>query len=225
MSGMATTLTTIVKNKIALAALGTVLIGGGGTAVALAATTGHLGSIQTPGFAHSNDSGTQSDKSGDQGKSDSNNGDHPHTVSIEGVLASIKSCPTNSTRITVTKASESAEHDAKDTDKDDTNPGATHRPGTETLTITVNSKTRIVGNKADALADLCHAVGHRVQVQADKAANGALTAWKVTLQGADNAADGQGGNQSHSDGKAGSAAKPHASESIGGKVASARMRS
>lgn len=219
MSGLATTISTIVKSKAAAAALGVVLVGGSGTAAAVAAThNGDIGPVHTPLFAH----GT------DQNASDSDkNGDHAHTISIEGVLDSVKSCPSSVTTIVVTKASESAEHDVKDTNTNNDSHGdaasATHaattpgaeatevekaetpsaKPaGTETLTVTVNSKTKVNGEKdADGLGSLCGKTGHKVQVQAEKNANGALVAWKVTLQGADsdtgkgnNATPGANGN-------------------------------
>jgi uncharacterized protein DUF5666 len=202
MSGLAT-ITTIVKSKAALAVLGAILVGGTGTAAAVAATTGHLGPIQTPGFAHSTP-GT------DQG-----NGDHAHTISIEGILNSLKACPSSVTQLVVTKASESTEHDVQANDSTGDAAQATHAPevngtktpektetpesgkpattGTETLTVLVDSKTKVNGEHATTLADLCGNTGHRVQVQAEKGTDGTLTAWKVTLQGADGSGNNAGG--------------------------------
>jgi hypothetical protein len=50
-------------------------------------------------------------------------------------------------------------------------------------TITVNTTTTVNGEHASALADLANAIGHKVQVQADKQGN-SWVASKVTLEGA-----------------------------------------
>ncbi|HEX9068851.1 MAG TPA: DUF5666 domain-containing protein [Ktedonobacterales bacterium] len=190
----------LAQSKVALAALGVVLVGGSGTVVAVAATTGHLGPIQTPMFHQ----GTPGADKGDNGQGDES-GDHPNTVSIEGKLTSLKTCPANVTQLVVTRASESDEHDVKDTGESGTptaqgTPRATHAPeateapepthapaaatpaGSATLTVNVDSKTKVNGEQAKTLADLCGGIGHGVEVEATKGSDGSLTAWKVTLQ-------------------------------------------
>jgi hypothetical protein len=75
----------VVKSKAALAVLGVVLVGGGGTAVAMAATGGHvpvLSALVGSSSAHS------AAKSADTGSDASS---HAHTVSLEGVLESYAS--------------------------------------------------------------------------------------------------------------------------------------
>jgi hypothetical protein len=188
----------LAQSKVALAALGVVLVGGSGTVVAVAATTGHLGPIQTPMFHQ----GTPGADKGDNDQGDES-GDHPNTISIEGKLTSLKTCPANVTQLVVTKASESDEHDVKETDESGTptaqgTPRATHAPeateapepthaatpaGNATLTVNVDSKTKVNGEQAKTLADLCGGIGHGVEVEATKGTDGSLTAWKVTLQG------------------------------------------
>jgi hypothetical protein len=67
----------VVKSKVALAVLGVVLVGGGGTAVAVAATGG-----QVPVLSALAGHSTNAPDSG------SNAASHAHTVSLEGVLQS-----------------------------------------------------------------------------------------------------------------------------------------
>lgn len=70
---MLTKLTTLARGKVALAVLGVVLVGGGGTAVAFAATHS-----ARPGQNSSSASNDNNGKSADT--------NHGHTVSLEGVL-------------------------------------------------------------------------------------------------------------------------------------------
>ncbi len=199
----------VVQSKAALAVLGVVLVGGGGTAAAYVAS-GH----QIPLM------GTQAQATEKPDATHDASNDHTHTVSIEGVLKSA-----NGSTITVASATEATE--ATDAPKATAHPDATEKPegtaqpdatekpdATETAkssdapeatktpttyTITVNSNTRINGDgdRAIKLADLASYAGHRVQVQAEKQSDGSYVAWKVTVQGADS--DGShGGNGSTS---------------------------
>jgi hypothetical protein len=212
-------LAVLAQSKVALAVLGVVLVGGGGTAAAVAATTGHLGPIE---LAHSTPT---------KGDEDGQNGIHAHTVSIEGVLATVGTCPTgtqaanpaNVTKLTVKNADESAEHDATDSDtkspeateapkathtaeaeateKPESTPGTQHT-GTGTFTVVLNADTKVNGEHASNRGDLCQGIGHGVEIQATKASDGSLTAWKVTLQGKDgsdkSSSGGTGGEQGQS---------------------------
>lgn len=54
---------------------------------------------------------------------------------------------------------------------------------TSATTISVDGNTRVNGEHANSLTDLTKAVGHDVQVQADKQSDGTLLAWKITVQG------------------------------------------
>jgi hypothetical protein len=68
----------VVKSKLALAVLGALVVGGGGTAVAVAATGGHVPVLSTlVGSSHS------ANKTPDTGSDASS---HAHTISVEGVL-------------------------------------------------------------------------------------------------------------------------------------------
>lgn len=134
----------LVKSKVALAALGVAVVGTGGTA-ALAAT-GHLPSLPAQSNA------TQS-AHGDNG-----DGNHGHTVSIEGTLKAY-----NAGAKTISVQAE----DAK-----------------SATTIGVNNDTRVNGAQATKLSDLTANIGHKVQVQATKQSNGSLVAWKITVTSA-----------------------------------------
>jgi hypothetical protein len=68
----------VVKSKVALAVLGVVLVGGGGTAVAVAATGGHVPVLSAL-------AGHSTTKTADSG---SDAASHAHTISLEGVLKS-----------------------------------------------------------------------------------------------------------------------------------------
>lgn len=98
-------------------------------------------------------------------------GDHAHTVSVNGKLTAYSA---SAKTITV-------------------QPNDASSP----TTISVDGNTRVNGQQANSLADLTKAVGHDVQVQADKQSDGRLLAWKITVQGDDSDhgdGDGNGGN-------------------------------
>jgi hypothetical protein len=75
----------VVKSKAALAVLGVVLAGAGGTAVAVAATGGHVPVLSALVGSSSAHSATKSADTGSDASS------HAHTVSLEGVLESFAS--------------------------------------------------------------------------------------------------------------------------------------
>jgi hypothetical protein len=74
---MLTKVVALLHSKLAVAVIGAVLVGGTGTAVALAATSGHLPLTQATSESH--DGATKTPDSHD-------NDNHAHSVSIEGVL-------------------------------------------------------------------------------------------------------------------------------------------
>lgn len=201
----------VVQSKAALAVLGVVLVGGGSTAAAYAATGHQLPLIGNQAAATEKPEATH-DASGN----------HAHTVSIEGVL---KGYDSGAGTITVSANAmhsddskpEATEHpdatahpDATEKPEATAHPEATEKPDASktttatTVTVTVNAKTTINGENVSALADLGKNIGHRVQVQADKQSDGSLVAWKVTVQGADGqdgsgqSGSGQSGDDSHS---------------------------
>jgi|GEM_PF-1710932 len=181
-------LTALLSGKAALAALGVVLVGGAATATTVAAMTGHLGPIQTPHFGGAS---ATKDANGDDAQ-----GAHAHTISIQGTLTAITTCSSsatsNITRLTLTNAKIGAEHteqddatkapEAESTKEADGNDSATSVSGP--VAIAVTKDTRVTGEQVGALADLCRHLKQRVEAQTTKAANGAYTAWKVTLLGA-----------------------------------------
>lgn len=194
-------LTALLSSKAALAALGIVLVGGAATATTVAATTGHLGPIQTPHIG--------GDEATHTPEGDNAQGEHAHTVSIQGTLISITSCPSSITGLTLTGAKMSPEH----TEQDDDAAKATKTPGAEAtentaksdanmtavsgpIVVVVTKDTRVNGAGVQTLADLCHHLKERVEAQTTKGANGAFTAWKVTLLGGGQ--DGSGNNGSGS---------------------------
>lgn len=149
---MTTRLLALVHNKVALAVLGVLLAGGSGTAV-VAANHGQIPFTQSAATASHTPNAA------------SDNGDHAHTVSIEGTLTAYSSG--NRTISVKTKDS-----------------GATK-------IIDVNSSTRVNGEHANSLSDLTNAINHEVQVQATKQSNGSLLAWKITVS-ADTSSHGSG---------------------------------
>jgi hypothetical protein len=183
-------LTALLSGKAALTALGVVLVGGAATATTVAATTGHLGPIQTP---HIGAGATHTPESHDA------QGAHAHTVSIQGTLSAIATCSSGSTsaaasitRLTLTDAKVSPEHPEQD------DASATKTPGVEgdeaksdagmtavsgPVAVAVTKDTRVTGAGVQTLADLCGQLKQRVEAQTTKDANGKYTAWKVTLLG------------------------------------------
>lgn len=195
-------LSALLSGKAALTALGVVLVGGAATATTVAATTGHLGPIQTPHIGGASATHTP-ESNGAQGA-------HAHTVSIQGTLSAIATCSSGSTsnstpitRLTLTDAKVSPEH----LEQDDAT--ATKTPGAEgdeaksdaqmtavsgPIAVAVTKDTRVTGAGVQTLADLCGQLKQRVEAQTTRGANGTFTAWKVTLLGGGQ--DGTGSNGS-----------------------------
>ena len=177
----------LAQSKVAIAALGVVLVGGGGTAVAVAATTGHLPFENTQ--TESTQAESTHEANNDQGTPDA--GDHAHTVSFEGALTKCQGTPATSIVITL--------KDGK------------------SQVIAVNSKTRIVGEldeqentsgqhedatkttssvpaattTTSSLSDLCKTsnYGHKVQASTTQQADKSYLAWKVAISNAVEKAD------------------------------------
>ena len=153
---MLKSLALLVQNKIALAAIGTVLVAGGGAA---AVTVAHNNTA-------ANTAGRPSAAATHTAVPGDADGGHAHTVAVEWTL---KAYNAGAKTISVQP-----------------------KDGSAAMTISVNGDTKVDGAHANALADLTHAVGHDVQVQATKQSNGTLLAWKITVQGTPQ--DGSGGN-------------------------------
>src|SRR5689334_18867891 len=115
-------LTALLSSKAALTALGVALVGGAATATTIAATTGHLGPIQTPHIGGAEATHTP--------EGDGAQGVHAHTISIQGTLSSIATCSSSAktiTRLTLTDAKIGPEH----TEQDGDTTKATKTPGAE----------------------------------------------------------------------------------------------
>lgn len=167
-------LLTLVQSKVALAALGVLLVGGSGAAV-VTATHAELP------FTRPQSASTAS-HTPDATKSE---GDHAHTVSLEGKLTAYGAAGKTISVQT----------------KDSSSPTA----------VKVDSNTRVDGEHASSLSDLAHAIGHDVEVQATKQSNGSMLAWKITVQGvasgtgddshgSGDTGDGTGSGDGHSNG-------------------------
>ncbi|HLZ22392.1 MAG TPA: DUF5666 domain-containing protein [Ktedonobacterales bacterium] len=102
--------------------------------------------------------------------SHANTNDHAHTVSINGKLTAY-----NATAKTI---------------------AVQEKDATTSTTVSVDAKTNVNGEHATSLTDLTSAVGHDVQVQADKQSDGTLLAWKITVQGADSGSSHSSGSGS-----------------------------
>ncbi|HEY7023047.1 MAG TPA: DUF5666 domain-containing protein [Ktedonobacterales bacterium] len=194
--------TALLSGKAALTALGVVLVGGAATATTVAATTGHLGPIQTPHIGAA--SATHTPQANDA------QGVHAHTVSIQGTLSAVATCSSGSTNtsasitsLTLIDAKVSPEHPEQD------DATATKTPGAEgdaaksdagmtavsgPISVVVTKDTRVTGAGVQTLADLCDQLKQRVEAQTTKDANGKYIAWKVTLLGGGQS--GNGGNGS-----------------------------
>jgi hypothetical protein len=211
----------LAHSKVALAALGVMLVGGGGSAVAVAATSSHLSTLGVNlSEAHSS---TETPDS------------HAHTMGIEGLLTA---CSTTSTPATIsvkdsagkrwtlvvsattkfngdTQTASSAGQGASSAkgDNSTSGAGASSAKGDNSTHAGDNSAQNTTGagassakgdNSAHAtptLADVCATanIGTRnVQVQATQ--NGSsYDAWKVTLKGSGSAnSEGSGSNSASS---------------------------
>jgi hypothetical protein len=202
-------LTALLSSKAALAALGIVLVGGAATATTVAATTGHLGPIQTPHLGEASETKTP--------EATEAPGVHAHTISIQGTLSAITSCPSSITKLTLTDAKMSPDHTEQDSDATQAanTPGAeatentAKTPGAQAtenaaptdaemtavsgpVVVAVTKDTRVTGADVKTLADLCAHLKDRVEAQTTKGADGTFAAWKVTLLGGSQG--GNGGN-------------------------------
>ncbi|HEU5329258.1 MAG TPA: DUF5666 domain-containing protein [Thermomicrobiales bacterium] len=171
---MLSKLAILLQSKTALAALGVLLVGSGGTAVAVTAASGHVPftNISMPA-THTSAPGNSGAMPAMQQTPAANA--HANAVAIEGVL---KATATGTTTATATSAPTGTMTTAQ--------PSITsirvQPPGSKkAVTILVNAKTQVTG-QAHTLARLAKYRGHRVQVQADKTGT-TLTAWKVTVMG------------------------------------------
>jgi hypothetical protein len=202
-------LTALLSGKVALTALGVVLVGGAATATTVAATTGHLGPVQTPHIGGA--SATHTPESNDA------QGAHAHTVSIQGTLSSIATCPSGSTSasasitsLTLADAKVSPEHPEQDDATGPKTPGAEATENAASaakadaamtavsgpISVAITKNTRITGADVQELADLCRHLKDRVEAQTTKDANGKYTAWKVTLLGGGQNGGGNNGSGS-----------------------------
>ena len=130
---MLSKLALLVQSKIAVAVLGAVVIGGGGTAVAVAATGGHVPFISAATSSHD---ATETPKAGD------NDSEHAHSEGIEGVL---KGYDASAATISV-----QGEHDTKPTTiavNSATKVNGSHANTLADLTKNIGSKVEVEATK------------------------------------------------------------------------------
>jgi hypothetical protein len=188
----------LVHTKVAAAVVGAVLVAGGGTAVAAVATHGHLDQVGS-GLAAQVTGKHGTPSAGDNGKS----GDHQ---SAEGTLTAY-TAPSGATpgSITVQPSQGSAVsfQVTSDTKVNGEHTGGQQSGGQHTASTpgsgqhsegTPSTSKQSSDEQAGSLSDLAAAIGHKVQVQANKSGSN-WVAWKVTIQGAQgDQTDGQDGN-------------------------------
>ncbi len=163
-------LTALMSSKVALAALGgVVVLGGAGTVVA--AETGHLPTgVSIPGVTHHQNHDQTS------GQNSDTEGHHAHTVAIQGTLTAARA---SAHTITVTGKAEDQDNNGNGKDKGTPSTTCSLK---SPFTIALSSDTNING-QAKTEADLAKHIGSTVEVQATEDASCHLTASKVTVGG------------------------------------------
>lgn len=198
LTAMKAKLALLVHTKVGATVLAAVLVAGGGSAVALAATHGNLGSMfsSSPSATHTTTTGKDNDSA-------------TNHESMEGTLKSY-TAPSGTTAgsITVQPSTGSAVNFqvTKDTAVNGTVNGY-HEQNTETETGggrtigqhtegTPSARSDNGEDQPGSLSNLAAAIGHKVQVQANKSGSN-WVAGKVTIESAPgDQGDGQGDNQS-----------------------------
>lgn len=170
---MLTKISALIWSKVALAALGgLLLIGGGGTA-ALAAT----GQMPTDMALLASLHGHHTDNHG-KGHAKDSQGDaqnpHAHTVAVQGTLQAY-----DATHHAILVAGKAEDHADKGSTKSTCSL-------TSPFTIALNGSTKING-QAKSESELASHIGNKVEVQASETSNCALLATKVTVSASDKA--------------------------------------
>ena len=186
-------LSTVLKSKVALAALGAIVVGGGGGAVAVAANTGHL---QTLGINLNVGSDTKSPDASETPDS------HAHSVSVEGLLTACDTTDTPNTVSVTDKAGKSWTFIITSTtrfngEQSSKHSGGNSNGGASTGDNSANGGSSSGDNSANGgssssqasaltLADVCASANLNTRkVEVEATPDGAnYDAWKVTLQGA-----------------------------------------
>lgn len=185
---MAGTFVRLVSNKVALAAMGGLLLAGGVATVAFASPGQNMSPMALLSSMHaasSHGKGKNHDTKNSKGNTPKQ---HAETVAIQGTLTQYDA--TGGTIVVTGKAEDNDNHGKHDTDS--TNGSTTSCTLTSPFTITLGTKTKING-QAKTANDLTNDIGHKVEVRAQEGTNCALTATKVTVA----AATGQSNNKSH----------------------------
>lgn len=181
---MLSKLALLLQSKTALAALGVLLVGSGGTAVAVTAASGHVPftNISMPSSRTSAPNGSMPTMQQTPAAQTTANA-HANSVTIEGVLKAANTTSTATATATTAGTTGAATATSAMTTAQTTIMSiSVQTPGSKkAVKILVNAQTRVTG-KAHTLAQLAKYRGHRVQVQADKTGT-TLTAWKVTVEG------------------------------------------
>lgn len=191
---MLSKLALLLQSKTALTALGVLIIGSSGTAVAVTAATGRVPftnvSMSTTHTSAPSSSGSMPTTQQTPAPQATANR-HAHLVAIAGVLKSITAATassaatataTASAGATATGTASAGASGAVPTTQTPIMAIRVQAPGSKkAITILVTAQTQVTG-QAHTLAQLTKYRGHRVQVQADKTGT-MLTAWKVTVEG------------------------------------------
>jgi len=200
----------LLQTKVGATVLATVLVAGGGSAAAMAATHGNLGQIG---------SGIVSAVSG-HGSSNDNNADH---MSLEGTVTNF-AAPTTSgngsltvkpdkgdavdfvvtsdTRVNGYHGGQPSGAQQSGAQHSEGTPGANaHTEGTPDASHPSSDSHPSGDSQAASFSDLASAQtnGYRVQVQANKDSKGNWVAWKVTIEGPGSDQAGQSGDNQSTD--------------------------
>lgn len=199
-------LSTMLKSKVALAALGAIVVGGGGGAVAVAANTGHL---QTLGINLNVGSDSKSPDASETPDS------HAHSVGVEGLLTACDTTATPNTISVTDKSGKAWTFNITATTRFNGDEGSEHAGATTGANTGDNSGGSSSQASALTLTDVCAAANLNTRkVEVEATPNGtSYDAWKVTLQGAPENSQHSGDNTGDNSGKGGDSSNNSGSDS------------
>lgn len=183
----------LVSSKVAIAALGGLLLAGGVSTMAFAAqgpTSTPMTLLGSMHAASSHGTGNHHDTKNSKGHTPQQHTPHIETVAIQGTLTQYDS--TNGAILVTGKAEDNDNHGKSGHDTDITSGSTTSCTLTSPFTIALVTTTKING-QAKTASDLANDIGHKVEVQAQEGSSCTLTATKVTVA----ATTGQSNNKSH----------------------------
>lgn len=171
----------LLQSKAAIAVVGVVLVGGTGATVA-AVATGHTPFTPTSTVTAETDHDKNADNQGQNEESIEGTlkgyDAAKHTIVVFGEHEAEKGATGSESEKATPSASATSEA------KSEATAEPTHAASEAiSITVTVDSKTKVNGEHATSLADLTAAIGHKVEVQAEKQSDGTFLARKVTVEG------------------------------------------